>query len=487
MKKIRRRGRKILSILLSMTMAAGMMLTGITPGTNEVKAASSLTSADFLKTNGTSIRKNYGNGEKVYLRGTNAGGWLVQENWMNPTNAPDQRTMMDTLANRFGTSTRDSLVAAYEDNYWTTQDFDNCAAMGMSVIRLPFTYMNLCDDNGNLKSNAWRRLDWFVSNCSSRGMYVILDMHGAFGSQNGMDHSGEVNDGKQLYYNQGNKNKTLNLWAKIAEHFKGNPAVAAYDILNEPGIKAAATYSLHWDFYNEIYKTIRSKDSNHIIIMESCWDADNLPRPSAYGWTNVAYEYHYYPWNYISNSSGQASYTAGKVRDIANHNYGVPTFVGEFTCFDQEDAWRNTMSTYNQQGWHWTTWAYKVTGNSSWGIYNHSPQSVDIYNDSADTIRKKWSSVGTDKGWVNSKIYNVVKSYLPGTVTPGDSGNSDNSGSSDNSDNSGNSGSSHGVTFYEHSNYGGWAVTLGEGWYTCSQIEAAGIRNDQITSVKVPA
>ena len=34
---------------------------------------------------------------------------------------------------------------------------------------------------------------------------------------------------------------------------------------------------------------------------------------------------------------------------------------------------------------------------------------------------------------------------------------------------------------------GGWAVTLGQGWYTCSQIEAAGIRNDQITSVKVPA
>ena len=476
MKKIRRRGRKILSILLSMTMAAGMMLTGITPGTNEVKAASSLTSADFLKTNGTSIRKNYGNGEKVYLRGTNAGGWLVQENWMNPTNAPDQRTMMDTLANRFGTSTRDSLVAAYEDNYWTTQDFDNCAAMGMSVIRLPFTYMNLCDDNGNLKSNAWRRLDWFVSNCSSRGMYVILDMHGAFGSQNGMDHSGEVNDGKQLYYNQGNKNKTLNLWAKIAEHFKGNPAVAAYDILNEPGIKAAATYSLHWDFYNEIYNTIRSKDSNHIIIMESCWDADNLPRPSQYGWTNVAYEYHYYPWNYISNSSGQASYTAGKVRDIANHNYGVPTFVGEFTCFDQEDAWRNTMSTYNQQGWHWTTWSYKVTGNSSWGIYNHNPEKVDIYNDSADTIKNKWSAVGTENGWKNDKIYNLVKPYLSGTVT------STGGSTTDDSDNNSTSGV---ATLYEHSNYGGWAVSLEEGSYDYKDILAKGIVNDQISSLRV--
>ena len=34
-----------------------------------------------------------------------------------------------------------------------------------------------------LNLNAFDRLDWFVQNCSQRGMYVILDMHGAFGSQ----------------------------------------------------------------------------------------------------------------------------------------------------------------------------------------------------------------------------------------------------------------------------------------------------------------
>ena len=56
----------------------------------------------------------------------------------------------DTMSNRFGASKRDELVSTYENNYWTTQDFDNCAEMGMSVIRLPFTYMNLCDDNGTL-------------------------------------------------------------------------------------------------------------------------------------------------------------------------------------------------------------------------------------------------------------------------------------------------------------------------------------------------
>ena len=468
--------RKLVSMLLVFAMTFSMAISGKITGITQVSAREALGSNDFLKVNGTQIRKQKGKGDVVYLRGTNAGGWLVQENWMNPTNASDQKTMMTTLANRFGTSKRDELVSTYENNYWTTQDFDNCAEMGMSVIRLPFTYMNLCDDNGNLKSNAFDRLDWFVQNCSQRGMYVILDMHGAFGSQNGMDHSGEINDGKQLYYNQSNKDKTLNLWKKIAEHFKGNPAVAAYDILNEPGIKAAATYSLHWDFYNEIYNTIRSKDSNHIIIMESCWDADNLPRPSQYGWTNEAYEYHYYPWSAQNSSDAQKSYFSSKVSDIANHNYGVPTFVGEFTCFEQAEGWKAAMSTFNSQGWHWTTWSYKVTGNSSWGIYNHNPEKVDIYNDSADTIKNKWSAVGTANGWKNDKIYNLVKPYLSGTVT------STGGSTTDDSDNNSTSGV---ATLYEHSNYGGWAVSLEEGSYDYKDILAKGIANDQISSLRV--
>lgn len=472
MKKVK----KLVSMLLVFAMTFSVAISGKIIGITQVSAREALGSNDFLKVNGTQIRKQKGTGDIVYLRGTNAGGWLVQEDWMNPTNASDQKTMMTTLANRFGASKRDELVSTYENNYWTTQDFDNCAEMGMSVIRLPFTYMNLCDDNGNLKSNAFDRLDWFVQNCSQRGMYVILDMHGAFGSQNGMDHSGEINDGKQLYYNQSNKDKTLNLWKKITEHFKGNPAVAAYDILNEPGIKAAATYSLHWDFYNEIYNTIRSKDSNHIIIMESCWDADNLPRPSQYGWTNVAYEYHYYPWSAQNSSDAQKSYFSSKVSDIANHNYGVPTFVGEFTCFEQAEGWKAAMSTFNGQGWHWTTWSYKVTGNSSWGIYNHNPEKVDIYNDSADTIKNKWSAVGTANGWKNDKIYNLVKPYLSGTVT------STGGSTTDDSDNNSTSGV---ATLYEHSNYGGWAVSLEEGSYDYKDILAKGIVNDQISSLRV--
>ena len=46
-----------------------------------------------------------------------------------------RKTMMTTLANRFGASKRDELVSQHmKIIIWTTQNFDNCAEMGMSVM-----------------------------------------------------------------------------------------------------------------------------------------------------------------------------------------------------------------------------------------------------------------------------------------------------------------------------------------------------------------
>ncbi|HEX4442761.1 MAG TPA: hypothetical protein VHZ81_04245 [Galbitalea sp.] len=44
-----------------------------------------------------------------------------------------------------------------------------------------------------------------------------------------------------------------------------------------------------------------------------------------------------------------------------------------------------------------------------------------------------------------------------------------------------------GVAFYPNANYGGTGVTLGDGSYGISQMEAAGIANDAISSIQVPA
>ena len=429
MKKLQAIGRKMSAGILTVCLTVGMLAGTFTSGTAEQVsgAITGFTSNDFLKCYGTSIRNNYGNGNTVHLRGTNAGGLFVQESWMCSTNVRDQKTLMSNLKDRFGENQMYSLLDYYEDNYWTESDFDNCKNLGMSVIRVPFTYMNLYryDSSKNdwvLRDNAFRKLDWFVEQCSQRGIYVILDLHGAFGSQNGQDHSGEVIDNVSdvtFFSNSYNKNKTLELWKTVAAHFANNPAVAAYDTLNEPGEKAGTTGEKHWNFYNEMYNTIRSVDPNHIIIMESCWGTSNLPNPQKYGWTNVMYEYHHYTWDYISDLDGQKKSCDNIINSINNANYGVPTYIGEFTCFGLEDAWNYVMNRFNEEGINYTSWSYKTNNSGSWGIYNEkNTNKVNPTSDSIDTIKNNWgaNSIGTGNQSSNGMIYNSIKKAMPGTI-----------------------------------------------------------------------
>ena len=442
MNYLKKMGKRVMAVTLTICLSLGLC-TGISVIGNiskEVKAADAgFTQNDFLKCDGTYVKNNYGKGNNVYLRGTNIGNLFVQESWMSSTDVADQKTILDTLTNRFGQDKALELLDYYESNYFTTADMDNCKSMGMSVIRVPFTYMNLYKKSGNswvLRSDAFTRLDWIVNECSKRGIYVILDLHGAFGSQNGQDHSGQVINNVSdvtFFSNETLMSQTLELWKVVAKHYAGNPAVAGYDTLNEPGEKAGTTGSKHWAFYDRMYDTIRSVDPDHIVIMESCWGTANLPNPSAYGWTNVMYEYHHYPWDYVADTD--ANYTAqvnainNLVNSVNNANYGVPTYIGEFNCFDGDAKWAYVLDKMNKAGWHYTNWSYKARGMGSWGIYHESgTEKVNPSSTSETDIRRIWgsSSVGTN---VNDRgvTYNNMKAKLPGTVVFADKALDDNS------------------------------------------------------------
>ena len=116
--------------------------------------SSKFTNLDFLKTDENQIKNNYGKGNCVYLRGTNIGNLFVQESWMSSTDARDQKTINEILENRFGRDNKDSLIEQYESSYLTLEDIIKLKELGISVLRVPFTYMNFYEKiikaNGNL-------------------------------------------------------------------------------------------------------------------------------------------------------------------------------------------------------------------------------------------------------------------------------------------------------------------------------------------------
>ena len=202
--------KKTLSVFLAVLMIASCCVFAnaetVTSPTFGSKEVTPLTDDDFLSTKGMNIVNR--KGEKVYLRGVNLGAWLIWEDWLNPYTGTDENgntvetydnyTVLTKLEERFGQEKAYELMNTYYDNFITEQDFDNIAAMGFNCVRLPFWFRNFYyDDNGTkiLNENGewdFSRLDWAVEQCKKRGLYVVLDMHGAVGYQSDAPHNGKT-------------------------------------------------------------------------------------------------------------------------------------------------------------------------------------------------------------------------------------------------------------------------------------------------------
>ena len=383
--------------------------------------------SNFLKTDGKVIRNNYGAGEKIQLKGTNVGGWLVMEEWQCPTSAPDQKTMLETFTKRFGEAKAWELINTYQDNWFTEADFITLKEEGVNCLRLPITYFEMANLDGTLKETAFDRLDWFIEEAAKHGIYTLIDMHGAFGSQNGKDHSGDITypDQGDFFGKEENIQKTIKLWEAIAARYNGNEWVAGYDLLNEPG---GALGTEQFEVYDRIYKAVRAIDQDHIIQIQAIWEPTHLPAPTLYGWENVVYQYHFYGWDDINNLEYQKAFINSKIKYVnEDTNYNVPVFVGEFTFFTNMDSWEYGLSVFDEQGWSYTSWTYKVAGaNSSWGMYTmpkNDSTNVNINTDDFETVKAKWSNFdftrNTSIADVLSKHFKIVSSDLIAPVIEG--------------------------------------------------------------------
>lgn len=339
-------------------------------------------------------------GETVLLQGVNLGGWLIQESWMCPVSGENRKwANLDTLTvleQRFGEAGAAELIQNYQDNWITEYDIMNIAMHGCNVIRVPFWYRNFMKDTQGTwitenpdENPGFKKLDWVIDTAGKYGMYVILDMHGCPGGQS-MDHSCGTLCVNDLYTDETCQATMELLWKTIADRYKDNPVVAAYDIMNEPqnnsGYEGVNSYdpwdSNSWQMTNQIYSrmisAIRQVDTRHVITVEGIWRASNLPDPAQPGWENVMYQIHVYD---------DDDKFAEQAKDLANRMfaYGVAGYVGEFQNL-------NGIAMCNAYNINWTTWTYKGTGSyyDTFFWYFSDMADADVEQDSFETIKSKW-------------------------------------------------------------------------------------------------
>ena len=351
-----------------------------------------------LQTNGTHwIRPD---GTQIVLKGTNLGNWLVNEFWMmGQTHVPDQCTLEATLTSRFGAQENERLMDLFRDNWITQRDWDLMAEFGLNVVRVPFSYTLLEDDSNpkHLRADAFQYLDYAIEQAEARNMYVILDLHGAAGSQGREQHSGC--QGRNWFWDGGNgqpasyyQDRTTWLWQKIAQRYRGRSAVAGYGPLNEPWGTDAATLAA---YIGQLYKAIRTIDADHIIVLPGHNSGINAyGNPANAGMKNVAFEMHFYPgifgWGQIGYGVHRDWLLCGPTgvtgvcewRDRLN---GLSTafIIGEMQPWTGQGdlggkITRATYDRYGSFGWATTNWSYKVftngggQGAGTWGMVTNA-------------------------------------------------------------------------------------------------------------------
>ena len=382
----------------------------------------------YVKASGTELVD--GEGNVIMLRGTNLGGYMLHESWMCLVDSPDLLYTVNTLTERFDRDAAFELLDIYQANFWTSEDFDNVQALGLNCLRLPVSYLDFYDldfdlmrsDNPTaeellsmnmvLRLDHIQKIDAFIREAEKRGIYIILDLHGAYGSQNGNDHSIDSRQHDWLWRQDdvgaAFRELTLDLWTVLAEHYRGFKNIAGYDLLNEPAgdvydpeCVTSVTGKIQWDFFDDLYHAIRAVDQEHLLIMESCWTAENLPQPSVYGWENVMYEFHHYDGS--TDDDYQFQTHKERIDNIVNASFGVPLYLGEFCPHCSYEAWTPILNLLNEKHVSWTTWTYRVRGTSEWGLYhirtnNNGDPSIPVSevvhlrrgNDSFEEIERKW-------------------------------------------------------------------------------------------------
>lgn len=175
-------------------------------------------------------------GKPVLLRGINLGNWLEPEGYMFKfKKASSTRLINEVISELLGPERANRFWETFRNRYITNEDIAFIKNSGLNSIRIPFDYRLFLSEShpGINYDTGFKLLDRVIGWCKKNNIWVILDLHCAPGGQTGDN----IDNGwgyPFLFESTSSQQLTADLWKKIADHYKNEPAVIGYDLLNEP-------------------------------------------------------------------------------------------------------------------------------------------------------------------------------------------------------------------------------------------------------------
>ena len=290
----------------------------------------------------------------------------------------------------------------------TNADYALVASHGANHVRLGLSFSWY----QNQQTAFFQKMDQQVQFARNNGIFLVFNMFTTPG--NCYEGYGNICG---FWGNTGEQNALRAFWVAMAQRYANEPAVAGYDILNEP--TPAAGCGAWFPIANTIYQAIRAVNTNQLVFIETCSDPGNdLKYNNPPRGANIVYETHnYFPMDFSHDMFTPGSVYPGTAKEwfgscfvdknemagITNNcggygnvkeNYGinwatannVPIYIGEWGATSTLNGYAQYHKDVAELLRDWGvnhahyTWAHGtiVLGDFyQWGIVQRGSQTID--------------------------------------------------------------------------------------------------------------
>ncbi len=235
----------------------------------------------------------------------------------------------------------------------TKELFTSLKKNGVNAVRIPVTWRDHMDSDGNIDREWMDRVQQVVDYAYSQGMYVIINVHHDGGGD--PKFGAWIIEESQKDYNTFLK-KYKNVWKQIAERFKNYLDYLIFESMNEVGFDTlynknkADAYNLinkiNQDFVDIIRATGGNNAKRHLLIAgyytdieRTCDSLYKMPDDKA---GRCILSVHYYtPWDFCTCDRKHTWGTNSEVRQMETligkmkKNFvdkGIPVIIGEYAA-----------------------------------------------------------------------------------------------------------------------------------------------------------
>ncbi|KAG8718237.1 Glucan 1,3-beta-glucosidase 3 [Ceratobasidium sp. 394] len=216
----------------------------------------------------------------------NLGSWFVQENWMKPSLVKcangAKSAELDIASGWDNPASARSVLERHWDTWITEDDFAWLEKTGVNTVRLPIGYWSLgsqyCqgtpfEEVASVYERSWPRVLRAIDWAGKHNIGVLVDLHGAVGSQNGQSHSGTSDGQMTLFDDNENMKKTTDVLVYLTKQLVPISNVVGIQILNEPRNVASLP-----DFYGRTIDKLRKLSPDAAKFPFYIHDGFNLER-----------------------------------------------------------------------------------------------------------------------------------------------------------------------------------------------------------------